>query len=426
MKFLQHIVLQDSVHLENLPRTIIQMVHLRTLNMYQSNGNMVIPKEFGRLQNLRTLDGFQVHMDMDGGWCSLEEIGPLSKLRRLTLHGLEDVSASSLAETARISSKEHLEYLELHWSSSGCMELRDEIEKQQQQEVVEEVLEKLCPPPRIHELHIKGYFGRTLPNWMMVVEACACKSLSILCLAYLPCCTKLADGLCRLPSLERLVIADAPAIKSIGSEFQASSSSSTVDGGVTESTSAAFPNLKYLSLVGLCEWEDWEWEEQTVDVTAGAMAMHALERLEIMKGKLSCLPPGLANNKRHALRELNLVELSNLTSVENFPSIVELIVCDCPKLKRISGLSRLHKIGIGRCPSVEVLQGVPSLHSIELEDGTIERLPGYLPCVNPKFLKLTCSKELHGSIISGSSSEWEKISHITKVVIYDIEDSDEG
>ncbi|RCV39767.1 hypothetical protein SETIT_8G249100v2 [Setaria italica] len=411
MKFLQHIVLTGSVHLENLPRTIIQLVHLRTLDIFGSNDNVVIPKEFGMLRNLRIL-GFRVRMDMDGGWCSLEEIGPLSKLIRLSLHGLEDVSASSLAEMARISSKEHLEYLALYWSS-GCMELRDEIEKQQQQQVVEEVLEKLCPPPRIHHLYIKGYFGRTLPNWMMVVEACAFKSLSILSLQDLPCCTKLPDGLCRIPSLKSLVIEDAPAIKSVGSEFQASSSSSTA--------STSFPNLTHLSMEGLCEWEEWEWEEQTVDVTAGAMAMHALEFLKIHKCKLSCLPPGLANNKRHALRGLYLYELSNLASVENFPSVVKLDVFDCPKLKRISGLSKLHKIRIVRCPELEVFQGVPVLDIIVLVDATMETLPGYLACVNPRFLKLGCSKELHDSIISGSSSECEKISHITKLDINCIE-----
>ncbi|RCV39769.1 hypothetical protein SETIT_8G249300v2 [Setaria italica] len=422
MKFLQHIVLPGSIHLENLPRTIIQLVHLRTLDIFGSNDNVVIPKEFGGLRNLRTLCGFRVHMDMDGGWCSLEEIGPLSMLRRLTLHGLEDVSASSLAETARISSKEHLEYMELEWTCSGFMELRDEIKKQQQQEVVEEVLEKLCPPPRIHDLIIKGYFGRTLPNWMMVVEACAFKSLSLLNLKDLPCCTKLPDGLCQLPSLKGLGIADAPAIKSVGSEFQASSSSSTVGRGVIASTSAAFPNLTRLSLVGLCEWEEWDWEEQTVDVTAGTMAMHALEYLVIKDCKLSCLPPGLANNKRHALRDLYLYGLSNLASVENFPSVVELDVFDCPKLKRISGLSKLHKIRIVRCPELEVFQGVPVLDIIVLEDATMETLPGYLACVNPRFLKLGCSKELHDSIISGSSSECEKISHITKLDINCIEE----
>jgi len=329
---------------------------------------------------------------------------------------------------ARIGSKEHLDYLGLYWSSSGWMELMDEIEKQQRQHAAEEVLEKLCPPPRTQQLHIKGYFGRMLPNWMMVPNAAtgAFKSLMILGLWDLPCCTKLPDGLRQLPSLKALDIIDAPAIKSIGFEFQASSSLTVVGRGGTTATSAAFPNLAHLILEGLSEWEEWDWEEQaTVDVTAGtmAMAMPALEVLAINNCKLSCLPPGLANSKRHALRQLHLHELANLTSVENFPSVVDLDVFDCPELKRISGLSRLHKIRIVRCPNLEVLEGVPALDSLVLEDATLEALPGYLPGVNPRYLEVDCCKKLYDSLSSpGTSVEWNKISHIRNRNIINIED----
>jgi len=227
MKFLQHIQLPWSRNLRSLPGTIIKLVHLRTLDISGSNDNIVIPKGFGRLTNLRILNGFPVHMDMDGygGWCSLEEIVPLSQLRNLTLHGLENVAATSLAEIPMvISSKEHLDYLELNWSSSGCVGSRDEMEKQQQQRAAEEVLEKLWPSSSIRHLDIEGYFGCQLPNWMMVQAAWDFKSLRFLTLKDLPCCTRLPDGLRRLPTLESLVIEDAPAIKCVGPEFQSPSS----------------------------------------------------------------------------------------------------------------------------------------------------------------------------------------------------------
>ena len=77
-------------------------------------------------------------------------------------------------------------------------------------------------------------------------------------------CTQLPDGLCQLPSLELLSINDAPAIKSVGPEFQ-SPSSLAVGGGidVTARSVVTFPNLSFLRLNGLSEWEEWDWEEES-------------------------------------------------------------------------------------------------------------------------------------------------------------------
>ncbi|XP_066342310.1 putative disease resistance protein RGA4 [Miscanthus floridulus] len=393
---------------------ISHLLHLRTLSMYGSHDNVLIPKGFGQLKNLRTLYGFRVHLDKNGGtgWCSLEEIGPLSQLRELTLHGLENVPASSSAGMAMVSSKEHLDYLELHWSSSGFMGLRDETNKQQRQRVVEEVIEVLSPPSSIRHLSIEGYFGSRLPNWMMVPATCVFKSLRLLRMDKLCCCTQLPDGLCQLPSLESLAINDAPAIKSVGPEFQSPSSLPVGGGIVTTGSVVGFPNLATLRLAGLCEWEEWEWEEQGEDATVNAMAMPALKKLIIINCKLSCLPPGLASRRRHALREVLLYKLSNLTYIENFPSVVKLDVFDCPELRRISNLSKLQKIEISYCPNMEVLEGVPSLDSMEMEDGTMETVPEYVTTVRPRYLKLTCSKRLYESLLTGSSSEYDKISHI--------------
>ena len=124
----------------------------------------------------------------------------------------------------------------------------------------------------------------------------------------------------------------------------------------------------------------------------------------------------------HNLRELNLYELSNLTRVENFPSVVDLDVFDCPELKRISGLPMLQKIRIVHCTKLEVLEGVPALDSLEMEDPTTDTLPGYLRAVNPRYLELYCNKKLYESSSSPGSSEWDKISHIGRRNIVCLED----
>ena len=216
---------------------------------------------------------------------------------------------------AMISSKEHLDYLGLYWSSTGFMGLSDETNMQQQQRVVEEVIEKLSPPSSIRHLGIKGYFGSQLPNWMMVPATWVFKSLRLLRMDKLCCCTQLPDGLCQLPYLESLDIGDAPAIKSVGPEFQSPSSLAVGGGIVTTGSVVGFPNLTALHQAGLCEWEEWEWEEQGEDATVDAMAMPALKELIIDSCKLTCLPPGLASSRRHALREVRLYKLSNLTYI---------------------------------------------------------------------------------------------------------------
>ncbi|XP_066342322.1 uncharacterized protein [Miscanthus floridulus] len=302
-------------------------------------------------------------MDASNSWCSLQELEPLSQLRDLTLYGLEKVQDSRMAEKAMISSKRHLGYLELNYSASRHTIATGgaEAEQQQQQSVTEEVLEKLFPPTCLENLTLRGgYVGRQLPNWMCAPASADFKSLRYLKLENLPCCTQLPDGLCCLPSLELLIIIDAPSIKRIGPQFQASSS--VAARGSDASTSAPFSKLRRLNMVGLREWEQFEWndceEHRDVETT---IAMPCLEKLQIDNCKLSCLP------NRH---------------VENFPSVVELDVFDCPELKRISGLPMLQKNRIVHCTKLEVLEGVPAVDSLELEDPTMETLPEYLRDMN--------------------------------------------
>lgn len=105
--------------------------------------------------------------------------------------------------------------------------------------------------------------------------------------------------------------------------------------------------------------------------------------------------------------------------MENFPSVVIVDVIHCPKLKRIRGLSRLHKIKISCCLNLQVLEGVPVLDSMELQDATMETIPGYLLGVYPSYLDfLGCSQKLQESLVQQDKSELDKISHIRKHNIY--------
>jgi hypothetical protein len=432
MKFLQFIRLMNCEKLAHLPSSIVKLVHLRSLNITGSNVS-VVPKGFGGLTNLRLLYGFPVHVDdtdhvgsHTSSWCSLQELAPLSQLRQLTLQGLEKVPASWMAEKAMISNKGHLSYLTFNYSRAG-----GEVEQQRQQSVIqEEILEKLCPPTRsLENLTVKGgYAGRQLPDWMRAPGSVVhFKSLRFLKLENLPFCTQLPEGLCCFPCLEMLTIKDAPTVKRIGPEFQAPSSLPAGDTAVVVALAPPpFPKLRVLQLIGLCEWEEWEWNDDGSEHPKGSakatMAMPYLEILTIDNCKLSHLPPGLTSTKRHALKELYLYELINLTAVENFPSVVTLDVFDCPELKRISKLYRLHKIRIIRCPKLEELEGVPVLDSLRLKDGTMETLPSYLTGVSPRYLSLSSNKKLYGSLSSQGSSEFNKISHIGKHDIDVIED----
>ncbi|WVZ48862.1 hypothetical protein U9M48_000262 [Paspalum notatum var. saurae] len=209
-----------------------------------------------------------------------------------------------------------------------------------------------------------------------------------------------------------LIIKDVPSVKRVGPEFQAPSSLAF---GASTATLAPFPKLKELKLDGLPKWGEWEWndfEEEQGGIKA-TIAMRDLEKLYISNFKLSRLPPGLANSKRLALRVLYMYKLTNITALENFPSVVQLDVFDCPELKRISGLSKLQKISMILCPSLLVLEGVTALDNMVLEDGGMEALPDYLAVVNPRYLELRCCKKLHKALSPGSS-EWKKIGHIRK------------
>ncbi|KAF8745049.1 hypothetical protein HU200_013461 [Digitaria exilis] len=167
MKFLEYVSLYGCRTLVKLPISIGKLRQLRFLGLNHTSIKH-IPKGLGVLTNLRKLLGFPAQMD--GDWCSLEELGPLSHLTELDIRGLENIPSSSFASKAKLSEKVHLLYLRLscdsrHKHDDGMIKHEEEIFEEKQQ-IIEEVFDELCPPPCMENLPIVRYFGRRLPKWM--------------------------------------------------------------------------------------------------------------------------------------------------------------------------------------------------------------------------------------------------------------------
>jgi hypothetical protein len=310
LKFLQHISLSGCENLVKLPDSIVMLQQLRYLNL---NGTSIsnIPRGFARLTNLRKLYGFPTHVD--GDWCSLQELGPLTHLIRLHISGLEKASVSTFATEARLSEKMHLSYLLLscitcHRDDGHSVKEQEGISEKEHQQI-EELFDELCPPSCLEFLQVRGYFGRRLPRWMMstTVEPLGC--LRILMLEDLLCCNEFPDGLCQLPCLEFLQILHAPAIKHIGPHFfqpYLENFGSVFKAQVLES-----PNLERIS--NLPQMTDLLMSScprmKTLD------GVPALQRLELQDYAMETLPRYLQDvNPRHMQVQCTLSLLTSIAT----------------------------------------------------------------------------------------------------------------
>ncbi|KAM3215493.1 hypothetical protein ACQJBY_067487 [Aegilops geniculata] len=359
----------------------------------------MVPRGFSGLTNVRRLGMFRAHMD--GDCCSLDELGPLSQLRFLELFQLENVSAASFAANARLSEKTHLVTLLLDCTSKlgddGLVKEKEGVSEEEQQRI-EQVLDKLCPPPGLEDLTINGYFGRQLPSWMMSTSMVPLNNLKTIFFYDLVCCTQLPNGLCQLLNLQFLQVSRAPCIKHVRTGF-------------VQATTASFLRLNELYLYDMVEWGEWEWEEQV-------QAMRRLEKLVLSKCILRHVPPGLASNAR-SLKILILQYVKHLSYIESFPSVVELKVIGCPDLERITNLPNLQKLTIENCPKLKVLEHIASLERLYLEDYSMEELPEYMRDIKLRHLQLFCRLWLLSVVAAGQSgTEWDKFSQVEHVKAY--------
>ncbi|RCV41419.1 hypothetical protein SETIT_9G134600v2, partial [Setaria italica] len=422
LKFLQSIDLDGCANIHQLPNSILKLRKLRSLNL-SDTAITSIPRGLGKLEDLVTIRGFPTHYsdESTGGWCSIEELRPLSKLQSLEIICLEKAPSGSMAAKANLSSKHHLTWLDLVFTSrlgdNGVVEGNISEEEHRR---TEEVLDNLCPPTCMEELDIKGYFARGLPQWMRTMSAFG--SLRRLVLHDYACCPHLPNGLGQLPFLDYFWVKRAPSVRCVGHDFLFPSLGGQADGKVTRNNNrqphhtsrgagVAFPKLSEVGFVGMLGWTNWEWEQHVP-------AMPTLEELTIRNCKLQHLPAGLAYHACR-LRELDLRNIQLLVCVENFPSLVKLWSYDNPRLERISNNPSLQWIDISNCRALEELDGLPSLLSLEWWNLSAEALPEYLREAKLKKLRVDCSRRLLKLIaLQDESSEWGKIQHVQQLKVY--------
>ncbi|XP_022684930.1 disease resistance RPP13-like protein 4 isoform X1 [Setaria italica] len=397
LKFLQALELAKCTNVSQLPTSILKLRKLRSLDL-SDTAITSIPRGLGKLEDLVRIRGFPTHYSDEGtgGWCSLEELRPLSKLQSLEISCLEKASSGSMAAKANLSSKHHLTNLNLIFTSrlGDNGEVEGNISEEEHRRT-EDILDNLCPPPCMELLDIIGYFARGLPQWMRTMSAFG--SLRRLALDDYACCAQLPNGLGQLPFLDYFVVDRAPSVQCVGHDFLFPSLGGQADGKVTRNNKrqphhtsrgagVAFPKLTEVGFVGMLGWTEWEWEQHVP-------AMPALEELTIRNCKLQRLPAGLA---QHAcrLRELDLRNIQLLVSVENFPSVVKLWSYDNPRLERISNNPSLQWIDIRNCRALEELDGLPSLRSLVWQDEDAQSLPEYLREAKPKKLYVDCNRRL--------------------------------
>ncbi|XP_047955340.1 putative disease resistance protein RGA3 isoform X1 [Salvia hispanica] len=141
--------LRSSWELEKLPSTLKYMFNLRHLHIHSDTK---LPAEIGRLTNLQTLPHFTVGKEK--GY-QIEELGCLKNLRgSLWIRNLEKVRDKEEALKANMFQKPNLFDLVFEWSDDREDERNDE-----------RVLEGLQPHANLKKLKISGFRRKRFPIW---------------------------------------------------------------------------------------------------------------------------------------------------------------------------------------------------------------------------------------------------------------------
>nr|XP_007133587.1 hypothetical protein PHAVU_011G1916000g [Phaseolus vulgaris]ESW05581.1 hypothetical protein PHAVU_011G1916000g [Phaseolus vulgaris] len=216
--------------LKELPSTLHELSKLRLLELKGTTLRKA-PMLLGKLKNLQVwMGGFEV--GKSSSEFSIQELGQLDLHGELSIKNLENIVNPCDVLAADLKNKTHLVDLCLEWD---CKRNNEDSIKQR------EVLETLQPSKHLKHLSINGYSGTQFPRWLSDTFVLNVMSLSLYKCKY---CQWL-PSLGLLTSLKGLVIRGLDEIVRIDADFYGN-------------TSSAFASLERLTFIDMEEWEEWQ------------------------------------------------------------------------------------------------------------------------------------------------------------------------
>ncbi|GLT63808.1 hypothetical protein SLA2020_363420, partial [Shorea laevis] len=358
---------------EWLQDKITSLVSLRHICFHEND--MPVLRSVRHLTSLRTLPVFLVGGIEEGG--GIEELGGLTQLRgQLDIRHLKHVHSRSEATKANLKEKAGIRLLKL-----DCWPTRERYIANEQ----EEVLEGLQPHPNLKSLSIRGYMGKSFPQWMMSGGAIFLSNNLVELQLYGWHNCEHIPSLGLLPSLKTLYIHDFKNVKRMGHKFDTTKSNSP--GGVEPIK--LFPALRKLQLDSLESLE--EWIEVDDDIAAG--------------GKVEIVFPSLENLMIGHCPQLEIWQMGGFSSHHK---LSHLKIWECYKLMAIptmNGLSSLQFLSIKECFNLrsipeEWLCCLTSLKKLEM---------GYFGDELEEFPGLSYIHQLNSSLESLILRGWDKV-----------------
>ncbi|XP_057788016.1 putative disease resistance protein RGA3 isoform X2 [Salvia miltiorrhiza] len=330
--------------LVELPFEIAKLTSLRHLNIKGCEALTHMPAKVGELLHLQTLPIYIVGRRPGDSIAQLEF---LDLRNELSIKSMENIRDSEEARKANMGEKKYLKSLKLQWGSGNGSKDNSSnpshsFQPREDGDDVETILKHLEPHPHLKDLHVKGYPGRTFPDWnlpnLTMVELINCRR-----------CENLPN-FGHLPFLETLHLQGMNSITHITEAFY---------GGVAE----PFPSLKHLTV------RDFPYLEEWSSISNGA----PFPRLE----------------------ELVLDRCPNLTVAPTFPSIrrLELHHCDAKIISSIETTAALSSLVINQLPNLERLPGTFLGNKYSLESLEIRSCQNLLS-LPPELEYLTALKSL--------------------------------